>query len=52
MAVDKDAKDSGKIDDWEEKDMLLRGRISGILTEKKACTGLYNAQLPRRCGNA
>ncbi|KAH0635921.1 hypothetical protein KY285_035607 [Solanum tuberosum] len=34
IAVEKDAKDSGAIDDWKEKDVLLRSWISGTLTEE------------------
>ncbi|KAH0665562.1 hypothetical protein KY285_026768 [Solanum tuberosum] len=34
VAVEKDAKDSGTIDDWKEKDMLLRSWISGTLTKE------------------
>ncbi|KAH0730858.1 hypothetical protein KY289_002046 [Solanum tuberosum] len=34
VAVENDAKDSGNIDDWKEKDVLLRSWISGTLTEE------------------
>lgn len=34
VAVAKDAKDSGNIDDWEEKDVLRRSWISGTLTKE------------------
>ena len=34
VAVEKDAEDSGSVDDWEEKDVLLRSWISGTLTEE------------------
>ncbi|KAH0717677.1 hypothetical protein KY285_013708 [Solanum tuberosum] len=34
VVVEKDAKDSGTIDDWKEKDMLLMSWISGTLTEE------------------
>ncbi|KAH0699085.1 hypothetical protein KY285_013550 [Solanum tuberosum] len=34
VAVKKDAKYSGIIDDWKEKDMLLRSWISSTLTEE------------------
>ncbi|KAH0777089.1 hypothetical protein KY290_008500 [Solanum tuberosum] len=34
VKVKKDAKDSGTIDDWKEKDVLLRSWISSTLTEE------------------
>lgn len=34
VAIEKDAKDSGTIDDWKEKDVLLKSWISSTLTEE------------------
>ena len=33
-AGEKDAEDTNIVDDWEEKDVLLRSQIPGILTKK------------------